>query len=57
MIDLDKDLAEAKEILFGATMLIPERRHLIALQNHFDDSLIVLAMETAKLHDRIMATE
>lgn len=56
-INLDKDLAEAKDILEGRTLKQPTVAHLRAMQNHHDDSLIVLALEAAKLHDKIMASE
>lgn len=55
MIDLERDLEEAKDILEGRTRLLPEVRHLKALQNHHDDTLIFLALKTARLHDEIMS--
>lgn len=57
MVDLDKDLEEARAILEGRTMMMPELRHLKALQIHHEDSLIVLAMKAAKFHDEIMETK
>jgi len=57
MIDLERDLIEAREIFEGRTLMIPEIRHLKAMQNHFDDSLIVLALKAARLHDDIMAAD
>ena len=57
MTDLDTDLAEARAILEGRTARLPEVRHLRAMQIHHEDTLIVLAMKAAKLHDEIMGTE
>jgi len=57
MIDLDQDLDEARAILEGRTLRLPEVRHLKALQNHFDDTLIQLALKAARLHDMIMEAE
>ena len=55
MIDLDRDLEEARAILEGRSMMQPTVAHLRALQVHFEDTLIVLAMKAAKFHDDIMA--
>jgi hypothetical protein len=57
MIDLDKDLIEARAIMEGRSMMQPTVAHLRALQIHHEDSLIVLAMKAAKFHDEIMAAE
>ncbi len=54
MIDLDKDLEEARAILEGRSLMLPELRHLKALQLHHEDSLIVLALKAARFHDEIM---
>ena len=54
MIDLDRDLTEARDILEGNTMMIPTLRHLRALQLHHEDSIIQLAMKLARLHDEVM---
>lgn len=56
MIDLERDLEEAKEILEGRSMKQPTIAHLKALQNHHDDTLIFLALKTARLHDEIMGS-
>jgi hypothetical protein len=53
-IDLDRDLDEARAILEGRTAMLPELRHLRALQVHHEDSLIVIALKIAKLHDDVM---
>ena len=57
MIDLERDLIEAREILEGRTLMQPTIGHLRALQNYHDDSLIVLALKAARLHDDIMGAE
>ena len=57
MIDLDQDLSEARAIIEGRTMLLPELRHLRALQNHHDDTLIQIALKVAALHDVVMSTQ
>lgn len=54
MIEVDKNLMEARDILEGKTALLPEVRHLRALQVHHEDSQIVIALLLAKLHDQVM---
>jgi len=53
MIQLEKDLEEARAILDGNTMLLCEVRHLRALQIHHEDSLINIANKLGLLHEYI----
>lgn len=53
MIQLEKDLVEAREILEGVTAMLPEIRHLRALQIHHEDSLINVANKLGQLHEDI----
>ena len=55
MIDVEKDLAEAREILEGRTMKQPTLAHLRALQLHHEDLIIQIAMKLARVHDEVMA--
>ncbi len=57
MIELDQDLVEARAILEGRTLLQPTVAHLRALQVHHEDSLIVVALLMAKLHDQVLNME
>lgn len=54
MIDLDKDLAEARDILEARSLMLPELRHLKALQLHHEDSLIAIAMKLSRLHGEVL---
>lgn len=54
MIDLDKDLSEARDILEGRTLMLVELRHLRALQLYHEDAIIQIAMKLAKVHDWVM---
>jgi len=54
MIDIEKDLAEAQQILHGDTLLLCEVRHLRALQLDHEDAIIRIAMKLARLHNDVM---
>lgn len=54
MIDLDRDLEEARAILEGRSMLLCEVRHLRALQRAHEDAIIQIAMKLARMHDEVM---
>lgn len=53
MIDLDKDLAEARDILEGRSMKHPTIFHLRAMQIHHEDTLISMANKLGLLHEEI----
>ena len=57
MTDLAHDLAEARAILEGRSLMLCELRHLRALQMHHDDTLIQIALKVAALHDVVMSTQ
>lgn len=57
MIDLEKDLLEARAILAGESLLLPEVRHLRAVWIHHEDTLIQAAMKVARVHDEIIGLE
>lgn len=54
MIDLEQDLQDARDILEGRSMKQPTLAMLRALQIHHEDTLIVIALKVAKMHDDVM---
>jgi hypothetical protein len=57
MIQLEKDLEEARLLLDGSTSLLCELRHLRALQLHHEDSIIGIANKLGLLHEAVMGIE
>jgi hypothetical protein len=57
MIQLDKDLAEAREILEGRSLLLPTVAHLRAMQIYHEDSIIGIANKLGLLHEAVMGIE
>lgn len=53
MIDLDRDLQEARDILEGRSMKQATIAHLRAMQRHHEDIIIQMAMKIARLHDEV----
>jgi hypothetical protein len=54
MIDVNKDLLDARAILEGRTLLQPTVAHLRALQIAHEDAIIQIALKLANLHDTVM---
>ena len=54
MVDLEKDLEEARDILEGRTLKQPTLAHLKAMQCHHEDTLIQISMKLAQTHDWVM---
>lgn len=50
-------LDEARQILAGTSLVLPETRHLEALAEHHECVLIQLAKKIMRLHDDVMNSD
>ncbi len=48
------DLAEALQIMTGETAMLPERRHLQAVNNHYQAEIIKIVFEVEQLTHKIL---
>lgn len=54
MADLGQDYLEALSIIQGTSMMLPEVRHLKALDSYREDQLVKISLKVLKLHGEIM---
>lgn len=57
MESLNQDLLDAQRILAGATLLLPTRAHLQALQEHYRIQLVRVANQLESLRDYVQNLE
>lgn len=51
---MNSDLAEALQIMTGETAMLPERRHLQAINNHYQSEIIKIAFEVDQLTHKVL---
>ncbi len=52
---MNKDLAEAMLIIQDRTMMIPEKRHLLAIDEHYQCEIIKIVFEVDQLTHKVLA--
>ena len=52
---MNQDLEEAVKIIKGETLMIPEKRHLLAIDNHYQSEIIKVVFEVDQLTRRVLA--
>lgn len=49
------DLEEAMKIIKGETLMIPEKRHLLAIDEHYQCEIIKIVFEVDQLTHKVLA--
>ncbi len=48
------DLLEAKQIIRGETAMLPEKRHLVAVDSHYQAEIIKIVFEVDQLTHKVL---
>ena len=49
------DLLEARQILKGETAMLPEKRHLVAVDSHYQSEIIKIVFEVDQLTHKVLS--
>lgn len=52
---MNKDLSEAMSIINDKTAMIPEKRHLLAIDEHYQCEIIKIVFEVEQLTHKVLA--
>lgn len=48
------DLLEARQIIRGETAMLPEKRHLVAVDSHYQSEIIKIVFEVDQLTHKVL---